>query len=188
MIYKVPCPTNSNGIRLFKEGNQIAIQYEKGAPHIGPMALDSALGKPTRTVTFQKSRYGRDDLPKGTGISRSKSEMAPGGSANINDEDPDADSSDEVVTKLMAYLNDKLTTEQLNGVAAILGSGDDDAPDLDAGEPRRQASDHRFDRVERARLAADQANRDYRRMTAPTAAENAEFDRMFPGAKLILHR
>jgi hypothetical protein len=173
MIYKIPCPTKTNGIRLFKTGNQIAVEYQSGEPHVGPMAYDSALGKSGHTVTFKPKRkaYGRDDLPRGTGIQWSKSKMAPRGSMNINDQDPDEDDGDEVVTKLMSYLNDKLTPEQLSSVAAILGGSIDDDEDGDTSGERRdyaQASDRGLRGRQERQVALDK-----------------DFDRMFPSAKLL---
>lgn len=196
MIYKIPCPTKTNGIRLFKTGDhQLAIEYQRGEPHVEPMAYDSALGKSGHTITFRppsthpdtqrivadaqrklRQVYGRDDLPSGTGIRRSKSEMKPRGSANINDEDPDDDEDDDntqaIVGKLMASLKDVgLETEDLERVAAILNGADPE----DADDGRRDAADRR-----RRRLAADAA-----RYRLPTAAEDAEFYRMFPGARSL---
>jgi hypothetical protein len=184
MIYKVPCPTRTNGVRLLKEGNQICVQYETGTPHVGGMAYDSALGAMARNVTIQpkarrKLRLGSDAFPRPF-MSRKKDMQKPLDAPDIADDDEDDDDTDAIVTKLMSYLNDKLTPEQLSSVAAILGSGDDDAPDSDAGEPRNyQAADRR----RAARLAADVA-----RQRPPTPAENQEFDRLFPGAKSILRR
>jgi hypothetical protein len=200
MMYKVPMPSRSNGVKLHTIGDhQIGIEYTVGEPHVGKLAYDSSCGILSKNVEFRRPhKYyadivaaavrqvdGRDALPPGTGIERSKSEMKPRGSANINDEDPDADNSDEIVTKLMSYLNDKLTPEQLNAVATILGSADDDAPDLDAGEPRRQASDsdRAIDRRRMARLAADAA-----RHRPMSDADEAEFLRMFPHANRLLQR
>jgi hypothetical protein len=140
MIYKVPCPTRTNGVRLFKVGDQIAVEYEKGEPYVGKMAFDSALGSMARDVTIRpKRKVGYDEMPKA-------------GQPPLDaSDDADPDDISETISNLMSYLNDKLTPEQLNAVSAILGGADDDGPDLDAGE--RQATDRR--RV--ARLAADQA-------------------------------
>jgi hypothetical protein len=171
MMYKVPMPTKHNGVKLYTLKNQqIGIEYPAGEPNV-TMAFDSALGRPTKTVTFRRKVYGRDDLPVGTGISRSEGQMNPRGSTTINDQDPDEDEGDEIVTKLMSYLNDKLTPEQLSSVAAILGSGD--GPDGETnGEPQyRQASDRGL------------AGREARRR-----AEDADFERLFPDALKILQR
>jgi hypothetical protein len=182
IIYKVPCPTKTNGVSLLKVGEQIHVQYQTGEAHVGGMAFDSALGSMARNVTIQpkarrKLRLGADAFPRPF-MNRSKDMQKPLDSPDIADDDEDDDGTDAIVTKLMSYLNDKLTPEQLSSVAAILSSADD-APDSDAGEPRTQATDRR--RV--ARLASDAA---YQR--PPTAAENAEFDALFPGAKSILRR
>jgi hypothetical protein len=181
MFYKVPMPTKTNGVKLHTlPNNQIVVEYERGEPHVGPLAYDSSCGILSRNVTFQKPRKdARDALPPDTGIQRSKGAMQPRGSMNINDEDPDEDGGggDEIATKLMSYLNDKLTPEQLSSVAAILGSGDD-PPDSDAGEPRQA-----IDRRREVRLARDAARR------RPMSAEqDAEFLRMFPNAGRLLLR
>jgi hypothetical protein len=191
MMYKVPMPSRTNGVKLHTFGDhQIGIEYETGEPHVGPMAYDSSCGILSRNVTFRRKRpdldkiiadarrkVARDGLPRGTGISRSEGAMEPRGSMNINDEDPDDDDGGEIVTKLMSYLQDKLSPEQLSSVAAILSSADD-APDLDAGEPR-QATDRR----RASRLAADAE-----RTRPMSARENREFDDLFPAAKRILIR
>jgi hypothetical protein len=175
---------------LFKEGNQIAIEYQKGAPHVSPMAYDSKLGKLGHTVTFEpKRKVARDAMPR-PGIQHSRDIMnedpldnrAVRRGIGYTDDDND-DDGDEIVTKLMSYLNDKLTPEQLSSVAAILGAAD--APDSDVGEPRSYAadSDRATDRRRTARLAADAA-----RSRPMSAADDAAFAATFPGALLIKNR
>jgi hypothetical protein len=172
MIYKVPCPTNTNGIKLLKMGDQIAVEYQTGEPNV-TMSYDSVLGKSAHTVSFKPKRkaYGRDDLPSGTGIARSKSEMSPRGSTTINDEEEDDDNSQAVVGKVMAFLKDLISDEDLERVAAILGGADEE----DADDGRRDAADRR-----RRRLAGDAA-----RYRLPTPAEDAEFNALFPSARLL---
>jgi hypothetical protein len=172
MIYKVPMPNRTNGVKLHTIGDhQIGIEYETGEPHVGKMAYDSSCGILSRNVTFGKPRLARDDLPSGTGISRSQGEMKPRGQTSINDEDLDDGDADAIATKLMSYLQDKLSPEQLSSVAAILSSGDD-PPDSDAGEPQ-QASDR---------------DRGLARRNAQRVAMDADFGRLFPGALKILRR
>jgi hypothetical protein len=191
MLYRVPMPTKTNGVKLHTlPNNQIVVEYERGEPHVGPLAYDSSCGILSRNVTFRQPSmhpdtqrivadaqrklrqvHGRDDLPKGTGISRSEGKMEPRGSMNINDEDPDEDGGDAIATKLMSYLQDKLSPEQLSSVAAILSSADDPT-DSDAGEPR-QAGDR---------------DRGLARRNAQRVAQDAEFGRLFPGALKILRR
>jgi hypothetical protein len=174
MIYKIPCPTKTNGIRLFKTGDhQLAIEYQRGEPHVGPMAYDSALGKSAHTVTFKPKRkaYGSDAIPPDTGIYRSKGAMKPRGSMNINDEDPDEGGGDEIVTKLMTYLNDKLTPEQLNAVAAIIGDISDDEEEGDTSGERRDY--------------AQASDRGLRERQERQAALDADFNRMFPSASKL---
>jgi hypothetical protein len=101
MIYKVPCPTRTNGIRLLKMGDQIAIEYERGEPHVGPMAYDSALGKSGHTVTFRpKRKVGYDEMPKA------------GQSPLDASDDADPDDISETISNLMSYLNDAGTTKR----------------------------------------------------------------------------
>jgi hypothetical protein len=193
MIYKVPCPTRTNGIRLFKEGNQIAVEYTRGESHV-TMAYDSVLGKSAHTVAFREPPlhpdtqrivadaqrklrhvYGRDDMPNGTGISRSEGKMAPRGSANINDQDPDDDEDDDnsqaVVGKAMAFLKDLISEEDLERVAAILGGGDEE----DADDARKHAADRRRQASDRGLVGRQERQ----------AALDADFDRLFPTARLL---
>jgi hypothetical protein len=181
MIYKVPCPTKTNGVRLLKVGEQIHVEYQTGESYVGGMAYDSALGSMARDVTIRpktqrKLRLGSDAFPRPF-MNRSKDMQKPLDAPDIGDDDEDNDDTDAVVGRLMSYLNDKLTPEQLSSVAAILGSAD--APDSDAGEPRTQATDRR----RAVRLAADAE-----RQRPMTRTEEAEFDRMFPTAKLVQFR
>jgi hypothetical protein len=54
MMYKVPMPTRTNGVRLYTLPNQqIGISYGRGSPQIGPMAYDSKTGL-SRDVSFGK--------------------------------------------------------------------------------------------------------------------------------------
>jgi hypothetical protein len=161
MIYRVPCPTTTNGVRLLKEGHQILVEYQKGAePHVGGMAYDSALGTHTRTVTIRPKRPDFDRIIADAKRKALAYDMLPrAGKPPIVDDDNDADNTDaeEIVRNLLSYLEDKLTPQQLEDVTMILSSGD--GSDLDtSGAPARQsqATDHRAAvAAQRRRLAAD---------------------------------
>lgn len=94
-MYKVPMPSSTNGVRLFKlPGSQIGIEYERGSPQLGAMAYDSVQGV-TREVSFVGG--------------------APaGGNAGV---------SDETIDKLLEFLETILTSQMMEAVQTILGGG-----------------------------------------------------------------
>jgi hypothetical protein len=181
MMYKVPCPTNTNGVRLFKEGNQVLVEYQKGnEPHVGGMAFDSALGTMARTVTIRPKRpdfdriiaaakrkvLAQDMLPRAS-VPPIRDALpnvgngphSPGVAFNFkslaggDDMEPDNSDAEEIVGNLMDFLADKLSPDDLEGVKLILSSVD--PPDADTGAPTRQATDRRAVDAQRRRLAAD---------------------------------
>jgi hypothetical protein len=183
MMYRVPMPTKSNGVKIKMLGDhEIGVEYTEGEPVVGKMAYDSAYGI-TSKITFRRARpdfdrivadavrqVARDDtMPKaGKPPIRSK-DMAKTDTTMEYDDD-----ASKVIGQLMDYLEKYLDPDQMEAVSLILSSGD--APDNDAGERQTQATDRR--RV--ARLAADQARR--RPMTAE--AEDA-YLRLFPNAQRL---
>jgi hypothetical protein len=213
MLYKVPCPTNTNGVRLFKVGEQIAIEYQRGSePHVGGMAFDSALGSMARNVTIRPKRPdfdriireaqrkvdAHDGLPPSTGVRGATQERGSRmGPINANEkprlrdvEDggneeaspykrftEDDEDNGAIVGKLISFLKDVgLEDGDLERVMAICSGGEPE----DADEAMRPAADRR-------RQAADR-DRGLARRNAQRQAQDAEFDRLFPTAKLLLHR
>jgi hypothetical protein len=95
MIYKVPMPNGTNGVKLFTLPNQqIGVEYQRGEPKVGAMAYDSAHGL-SRDVSF------------GGGATE--------GNAGI---------SDETIDKLLEFLETVLPPQMMEAVQTILGGGD----------------------------------------------------------------
>jgi hypothetical protein len=154
------------------------VEYQKGNEvQVSQMALDSALGTASRTVSIRRKRpdldriirdarrkvYGNDAMPRA-------------GVPPITDDDDDDDDNtdaEEIVGKLLDFLTDKLSPDDLEGVKSILTSGD--GPDSDAGE--QQATDRRA-----ARLAVDAQRRQMAEDRGRPLSERAEREalEMFP--------
>jgi hypothetical protein len=161
MIYKVPCPTKTNGVRLLKEGNQVLVEYQRGEPHVGKMAFDSSCGIKSRNVTF----VARDDeMPKAGKPPIGNNDMAKTDDDYSNYSDSN---SEETVGKVLAFLKDLISSDDLEIVHGLMSGADEG----EAAEAQHQATDRR--RV--ARLAADQA----RRRPMSERNENA-YLQMFP--------
>jgi hypothetical protein len=95
MLYKIPMPTRTNGVKLFTLPNQqIGVEYQRGEPQVGAMAYDSARSL-SRDVSF------------GSGT--------PEGSGGV---------SDEIIDKLLEFLEDNLPPQMMEAVQTILGGGD----------------------------------------------------------------
>jgi hypothetical protein len=56
MLYRIPKPTKTNGVKIRMLGDhEIGVEYQKGEPHVGKMAYDSACGL-TSKITFRQAR------------------------------------------------------------------------------------------------------------------------------------
>jgi hypothetical protein len=183
MMYRVPMPTKSNGVKIKMLGDhEVGIQYTKGVvPHVSKMAYDSAYGI-TSKITFRRARPDYEAIVADAVRQVDREDAMPkAGKPPIGNNDMKTDTNMEydddaskVIGQLMDYLEKFLTPDQMEGVVLILSSGD--APDNDAGEPHNyQAADRR-----RGRQAADQARR--RPMSGST--ENA-YLRLFPHANRL---
>jgi hypothetical protein len=185
MLYKVPMPTRSNGVKIVKIGDhEIGIEYQTGEPHVGKMAFDSQCGILSRNITFRRptSYYAaivadavrqvdaEDAMMPKAGISRSKS--------MVNDDNDDADAA---MAKVLEFLENIISPNDLEIVQALfLGADDVDAARELQAVARRdedrgvglQAGDSRA-----RRLAADRAAR--RPMSAAT---EEQYSGMFPNA------
>jgi hypothetical protein len=185
MMYRVPMPTKANGVKIMMLGDhEVGIQYTTGKPHIGKMAFDSAYGI-TSKITFRRpSRYydaivadavrqvdAQDALPPDTGIQRSKGAMKPRNARDNDDDDDTYADPQEVAGKVMSYLKDLISPEDLEAVNGLLMGTEED----EAHEGRRDAADRARDRG----LAGRQARRQ---------AMDADFAAKFPGALKILNR
>jgi hypothetical protein len=171
MIYKVPCPTKTNGVRLFKLGEQIAVEYTTGEPYVGGMAYDSALGSMARDVTIRRSRpdfdriiadakrkvYGRDAMPNVGGPPHS-----PGVAFNekVMKEMNNDDDNDDAMARVLEFLENIVSPNDLEIVQALLcgAAGVEEARE-------QQAVARRDDDRRTPRQAADAARR--RPLSAP---------------------
>jgi hypothetical protein len=208
MFYKVPCPTNTNGIRLFREGQQVVVEYQTGEPHVGSMAYDSALGSMARNVTLRRARpdldriiaeakrkvYGHDGLPPSTGVRGATQERGSRmGPINANESprlrNVEDDGSNEGASPDDDDKNDAIVGKLVSFLKGI-GVEDDDLERVmaickggepeDADEAMRHAADRRRQAADRDRgLAGREARR---------RAEDADFDRLFPTAKSLKRR
>jgi hypothetical protein len=170
MIYKIPCPTKTNGVRLFKEGNQISIEYQRGEPHV-TMAYDSVSGKAAHTLSIRRPDIDKiiadavrevdaqDAMPK-AGINRSM---------DMKNDDTD---NDAALGKILEFLENIVSPDDLEIVQALWGG----AADVDEAR-EQQAVARRDDDRRSGRQAADAA----RRRGMSDAAE-ASYLRMFPNS------
>ena len=101
--------------------------------------------------------------------------------AEVEDSSNDDIDFEAVAGKVMVYLKDIVTTEQLDAVQAILGGVEPEDADEVAGEAKKEASAR--DRARRQASDRGLAGREARRL-----AQDAEFDRLFPTAKSLLRR
>jgi hypothetical protein len=198
MMYKVPMPTRANGVKLHTLPNeQIAIEYTQGKLHVGPMAYDSSCGIMSRNITFRKPRQyyeaivadavrqvdAQDAFPK-AGKPRS---------LDMSNEEGDGDTdADAAMAKVMDFLENIISPDDLEIVQHLFGGADDvhEARERQAvarrDDDRRSggpAADQATDRRRAARLTADKARR--RPMTDEA---EAEFLKMFPDANRLLLR
>jgi hypothetical protein len=164
MLYKIPLPTRSNGVKILKlNDHQIGVEYTRGEPVIGKMAFDSQCGIMSRNITF----VARDDaMPKAGKPPIGNNDMAKTDDDYSNYSDSN---SEGTVAKVIAFLTDLISSDDLEIVHGLLSGADQD----EAAEAQHQATDRR--RV--ARLAADQARR--RPMSSATEREYSE---LFPQA------
>jgi hypothetical protein len=161
MMYRVPRPSRSNGVKLHTIGDhEIGIEYTVGEPHLGKMAYDSSCGIMSRNITF----VARD-------AAMPKAGKSPIGSNKVKADTMEYDDdASKVIGQLMDYLEDKLTPEQLEGVTMILSSGEGPPSDT-VGEPPQGT-----DRRARAWGADDRAIR-------PMSERNeAAYLQLFPNA------
>jgi hypothetical protein len=166
MIYKVPCPTKTNGVRLLKEGNQVLVEYQRGEPHVGKMAFDSQCGIKSRNVTF----VARDaEMPEAGKSPIRNSDMAKTDDDYSNYSDSNGE---ETAAKVIAFLKDLISSDDLETVHSLLSGADEG----EAAEAQHQATDRRRS----ARLAADAA----RRRPMSTATED-QYAAMFPHANRL---
>jgi hypothetical protein len=95
VMYRVPMPNGTNGVRLYTlPGQQIGIEYQRGKPQVGGLAYDSKHGL-ARDVSFDAGENG----------------MAGG-------------ISDEIVERLLEFLETQLPPDAVEAVQTILGGGD----------------------------------------------------------------
>jgi hypothetical protein len=184
MLYKFPMPTRHSRVKLYALPDQ-QLGIEVGRPPAATMAYDAELAR-GRTVTIRcpdidriirnavKQVDAQDALPRPF-MSRSKDMQKPLDAPDITDDDNDEDNTDAIVGKLMVFLKDLISPEDLERAAAILGGGDED----DADEARKDASDRARRQASDRGLAGREARR---------RAEDADFERLFPTAKLVLRR
>jgi hypothetical protein len=174
MMYKIPMPTNTNGVRLFRlPGEQMAIEYQTGEPHVGGMAYDSALGSMARTVTIRPKRPDLDRIVAEAKRKALAYDVLPrAGVPPLTEDDNDDDTTNAAMAKVLEFLENIVSPNDLEIVQALLCGA------ADVEEAREQQALARRDDDRRTpRQAADQARR--RPMTAE--AEDA-YLRLFPDA------
>jgi hypothetical protein len=182
MMYKVPRPTRSNGVKIHTIGDhEIGIEYTMGEPHVGKMAYDSSCGIMAKNITFRRPDidriirdavrqvYGKDAMPK-AGINRSMDNMK----TDTMEYDDDAT---KVLSNLMDYLEDKLTPEQVEDVTQILSGLDGETDGDRTGEKREPVGDRRGRRP--GAYGAD--DRAFRRREMSPVTER-EYSALFPNA------
>jgi hypothetical protein len=174
MMYRVPRPSRSNGVKLHTIGDhEIGIEYTIGEPHVGKLAYDSSCGIMSRNISFR-----RPDIDKiiADAVRQVDAEMPRAGiKRNMDMKNDDNlqydDEATEVISKLMDFLEDKLTPEQMDAVTQILATGDGETDGDRIGEKRSEPVGDRRGR----RQASDSASR--RGMSAVTERAYSE---MFP--------
>jgi hypothetical protein len=198
MMYKIPQPNGSNGVKIYTLKNQqIGIEYQSGEPHVGKLAFDSALGSMARECPRQHGpgvpsaawpgsalgsmaqditiRPRRPDLDRIVAAAKRKlgyDAMPRAGMPPIDDDNDDNTDGDAIVAKLMAFLKGCLTPGDLEDVQSILDG-------KDVGRPEGAMDRAAAAAAQRRRLmgADTAAGRNYRRESADDEAERLE---MFP--------
>jgi hypothetical protein len=179
MIYKIPMPTRTNGVKIFKlPGEQIGIEYQTGEPHVGKMAYDSQCGILAKNITFRRPRQYYADIVADA-VRQVDAALPKAGKPPIRSNDMDTmeydDDASKVLSNLMDFLEDKLTPEQLDAVNQILASGDGETDADRIGEKSEPVGDRRG-----RRQAADAARR--RGMSQST---QDAYLKMFPQANRL---
>jgi hypothetical protein len=200
MIYKVPCPTKTNGVRLMRIGEQIAVEYQTGEPYVGGMAYDSALGSVARDVTIRRRRpdldrivadakrkvYGRDALPNvgygphSPGVAFNFKALAGGDDMNDDNDDTDA-----AMAKVLEFLEPIVSPDDLEIVQALLCG----AADVEEAREQQALAARELDRTNRTRQpqatdsrAAVAAQRRQMGRHGMSAADETTYAAMFPNS------
>jgi hypothetical protein len=173
MMYKIPQPNGSNGVKIYTLKNQqIGIEYQSGEPHVGKLAFDSALGSMARDITIRPRRPDLDRIVAAAKRKLGYDAMPRAGMPPIDDDNDDNTDGDAIVAKLMAFLKGCLTPGDLEDVQSILDG-------KDVGRPEGAMDRAAAAAAQRRRLmgADTAAGRNYRRESADDEAERLE---MFP--------
>ena len=176
MMYRVPRPSRSNGVKLHTLGDhEIGIEYTVGEPHVGKMAYDSSCGIHSRNITFRRPDIDKIIADAVSQVDREDAAMMPKAGINRSmktdawqyDDDNDTDAAMARCWSSWKILSRRNDLEIVQ--ALFCGAADVE----EAGEA--QAMARRDDDRRTGRQAADAARR--RPLTA--AAERKALE-MFP--------
>ena len=132
MMYRIPMPSRSNGIKLHTFGDHsIGVEYTTGEPHVGKLAYDSSCGILAKNISFRRPEIERIVADAVREVDRQDAAMMPkAGIKRSKDMEPDTmeydDDATEVLSKLMDFLQGKLDADDLDVVSQILSSGETD--------------------------------------------------------------
>jgi hypothetical protein len=179
MMYKVPRPSRSNGVKIHTIGDhEIGIEYTIGEPHVGKMAYDSSCGIMSRNISFRRPdiekivadavrQVDREDAMPKAGINKSMDMKT-----DTMEYDDDAS---KILSTLLDYLEKYLDPDQMAAVNQILASGDGETDADRIGEKSEPVGDRRARRP--GAFGADDRTLRRRAMSAVTEREYSE---MFP--------
>jgi hypothetical protein len=182
MMYKVPRPSRSNGVKIHTIGDhEIGIEYTIGEPHVGKMAYDSSCGIMSRNISFRRPdiekivadavrQVDREDAMPKAGINRS---MDMKSDSNLEYDDD----ASKVLSTLVDYLEKYLDPDQIDAVTQILSSGDGETDADRIGEKSDPVGDRRGRRP--GAYGAD--DRTLRRRPMSAVTEDA-YLRLFPNS------
>jgi hypothetical protein len=176
MMYKIPMLTRTNGVRLFRLPNeQMAIEYQKGEPHVGGMAFDSALGSMARTVTIRPKRPDLDRIVADAKRKALAYDVLPRAGVPPIEDDADNDDTGAAMAKVLEFLENIVSPDDLEIVQALLCG----AADVEEAREQQALARRELDR-RTPRQAADQA----RRRPMSGATEDA-YLQLFPNANRL---